>query len=103
MLSLRWNIKIAPQDPPGKKSSKSQLKRTASKIQGRKEEPEKVTLHYATTGLQTTFFLGHLPFPYCVFPRFRPCINHLEYDMPQLISTCAVLVLQEPQPVCVDM
>ncbi|DBB13812.1 TPA: hypothetical protein ACH3X3_000808 [Trebouxia sp. C0006] len=37
----RWDIKIQPQTPPGKKSSKSQLKRTASKIQGRKEEPEK--------------------------------------------------------------
>lgn len=41
-LDVRWDIKIQPQTPPGKKSSKSQLKRTASKIQGRKEEPEKV-------------------------------------------------------------
>ncbi|KAL3148265.1 hypothetical protein ABBQ38_013732 [Trebouxia sp. C0009 RCD-2024] len=37
----RWDIKIAPQLPPGKKSSKNQLRRTASKMQGRKEEPEK--------------------------------------------------------------
>ena len=42
----RWDIKIAPQLPPGKKSSKNQLRRTASKMQGRKEEPEKVASSY---------------------------------------------------------
>ena len=42
-VNCRWDIKIAAQAPPGKKSSKSQLKRTASKFQGRQEEPEKVS------------------------------------------------------------
>lgn len=42
LVLRRWDIKIAPQLPPGKKSSKNQLRRTASKMQGRKEEPEKV-------------------------------------------------------------
>ena len=72
MLSLRWNIKIAPQDPPGKKSSKSQLKRTASKIQGRKEEPEKVTLHYATTGSKPHSSLAICHFHIVSFPASGP-------------------------------
>lgn len=43
MAGCRWDISIAAQPPPGRSSmSRDQLKRTASKLQGRKEEPDKV-------------------------------------------------------------
>ena len=49
LRAYRWDITIAAQPPPGKSSSsRNQLKRTASKLQGRKDEPDKVGLHNPT-------------------------------------------------------